>query len=213
MVSQLLDHVEALEARIAELEGQQKPPREGVKERKPPSKANRPARPKQERKKRAHGFARRREEPTHRVEHARASCPDCGIPLPGGRVRGRHQIISIPQVQARVTEHVALERTCPKCRQRWSPAPPGPLHHPLAYPLPSDRRQGQPQRLADHPGQAFYGPPFALGRPPQRVPQNRRRLRSGAPSPSGRTALARCFPAGEGTPSLVPADQWTHRCN
>ena len=71
--------------------------------------------------KRAHGFARRREEPTHRVEHARASCPDCGIPLPGGKVRGRRQIISIPQV--RVTEHVVLERTCPKCRQRWSPEP------------------------------------------------------------------------------------------
>ena len=37
LVSQLLDHVEALEARISELEGQQKPPTEGGKERKPPS--------------------------------------------------------------------------------------------------------------------------------------------------------------------------------
>ena len=36
LVSQLLDHVEALETRISELEGQQKPPGEGVKERKPP---------------------------------------------------------------------------------------------------------------------------------------------------------------------------------
>ena len=122
-IGHLFSHNQALEARIAELEGQQKAPTEGGKERKPPSwvKANRPARPKQERKKRAHGFARRREEPTHRVEHARASCPDCGIPLPGGRVRGRRQIISIPRV--RVTEHVVLERTCPKCRQRWSPEP------------------------------------------------------------------------------------------
>ena len=68
LVSQLLDHVEALEARISELEGRQKPPTEGGKERKPPSwvKANRPDRPKKERKQRAHGFARRREEPTHR---------------------------------------------------------------------------------------------------------------------------------------------------
>ena len=125
LVSQLLDHVEALEARIAELEGQQKAPTEGGKERKPPSwvKANRPDRPKQERKKRAHGFARRREDPTHRVEHARASYPDCGIPLPGGRVRGSRQVISIPRVRARVTEHVALERTCRKCGQRWSPEP------------------------------------------------------------------------------------------
>ena len=74
LVSQLLDYVEALEARISELEGQQKPPTEGGKEQKPPSwvKANQPDRPKKERKKRAHGFARRREDPTHRVEHATA---------------------------------------------------------------------------------------------------------------------------------------------
>ena len=123
--SQLLDHVEALEARISELEGRQKPPTEGGKERKPPSwaKANRPDRPKKERRNRAHGFARRREEPTHRVEQATASCPDCGTLLLGGRVRGSRQIISIPRARARVTEHVVLERTCRKCGQRWSPEP------------------------------------------------------------------------------------------
>ena len=105
------------------MEGRQKAPTEGGKERKPPSwaKANRPDRPKKERQNRARGFARRREEPTHWVEHATASCPDCGIPLPGGRVRRRRQIISIPR--ARVSEHVVLERTCRKCGQRWSPEP------------------------------------------------------------------------------------------
>ena len=125
LVGRLLDHVEALEARISELEGRQKPPTEEGKERKPPSwvKANRPDRPRKERQKRTHGFARRREEPTHRVEHATASCPDCGTMLRGGRVRRRRQIITIPQVRARVTEHVVLERTCRKCGQRWSPEP------------------------------------------------------------------------------------------
>ena len=125
LVGQLLDHVEVLEARISELEGRQKPPTEEGKERKPPSwvKANRPDRPRKERQKRAHGFARRREEPTHRVEHATASCPDCGTLLRGGRVRRRRQIITIPQVRARVSEHVVLERTCRKCGQRWSPEP------------------------------------------------------------------------------------------
>ena len=121
----MVDHVEVLEARISELEGRQKPPTEEGKERKPPSwvKANRPDRPRKERQKRAHGFARRREEPTHRVEHATASCPDCGTLLRGGRVRRRRQIITIPQVRARVSEHVVLERTCRKCGQRWSPEP------------------------------------------------------------------------------------------
>ena len=125
LTGRLISIIEAQEARIAELEGQQKPPDTGVKGRKPPTwvKADKPAHPKKERKKRAHGFARRREEPTHRAEHAMASCPECRTPLRGGRVRCRRQIISIPQVRARVTEHVVLERTCPKCGQQWVPEP------------------------------------------------------------------------------------------
>ena len=77
LIGELLSRIEALEARIAELEGQQKLPPDGPGERKPPSwvKANRPASPKKERKKRVRGFARRREEPTHRMEHAMATCP------------------------------------------------------------------------------------------------------------------------------------------
>ncbi len=90
IIGQRIGLIEAQEARIAELEGQQKPPTGGVKQRKPPSwvKANRPVRPKKERKERTHGFARRPEEPTHRVEHATVGYPDCGIPLQGRRVRG-----------------------------------------------------------------------------------------------------------------------------
>ena len=76
-------------------------------------KANRPDRPRKERKKRTHGFARLREEPTHRVEHATASCPDCQVPLLDGRVCGSRQVITLPRVRARVTEHLVLERACP----------------------------------------------------------------------------------------------------
>ena len=125
LVGRLFGHIQVLEARIAELEGQQKPPPDAGKERKPPSwvKANRPARSKGERRKRPQGFARRRDEPTHRVEHATASCPDCQVPLIGGRVCGSRQVITLPRVRARVTEHVVLERACPKCRKRWTPEP------------------------------------------------------------------------------------------
>ena len=99
LTGRLISIIESQEARIAELEGQQKPPDTGLKGRKSPSwvKANKSAHPKKERKKRARGFARRREEPTHRAEHAMASCPECRTPLRGGRVRGRRQIISIPE--------------------------------------------------------------------------------------------------------------------
>ena len=125
LVGQLLSHIEALEARISELEGPRKPPTDGVKERKPPSwaKANRPAGPKKERKKRSHGFARRREEPTHWVEYATANCPECPAPLSGGRVCGSRQVVTLPRVRARVTEHVVLERTCQKCQKHWAPEP------------------------------------------------------------------------------------------
>ena len=58
LTGRLISIIEAQEARIAELEGQQKPPDTGVKGRKPPTwvKADKPAHPKKERKKRAHGF-------------------------------------------------------------------------------------------------------------------------------------------------------------
>ena len=86
LTGQLISIIEAQGARIAELEGQRKPPDTGLKGHKPPRwvKANKPAHPKRERQKRAHGFARRREEPTHRAEHAMTSCPEFRTPL-GGR--------------------------------------------------------------------------------------------------------------------------------
>ena len=57
------------------------------------------------------------------MEHAAASCPGCAIPLAGGKVLERRQVISIPRVRARVTEHLVLERTCRKCKKRWTSAP------------------------------------------------------------------------------------------
>ena len=141
VVGQLLSYIGTLEARIAELEGQAKPPTDGLKpglkQGTPPAwvKANRPARAKKERRKRTHGFARRREEPTHKVEHVTASCPDCQAPLQGGMVRRRRQVISLPRVRARVTEHVVLDGACgagtglPQVPQEVGPKPGLERHH------------------------------------------------------------------------------------
>ena len=102
-----------------------------MKERKAPgwAKANRPTQPEKERKKRTHGFARLRDEPTHWVEHATASCPDCQVPLMGGRVCGSRQVITLPRVRARVTEHVVLERTCPPVPEAVDPGAGLERHH------------------------------------------------------------------------------------
>jgi len=32
-------------------------------------------------------------------------------------------VITLPRLRVRVTEHVVLERTCPKCQKRWAPKP------------------------------------------------------------------------------------------
>ena len=91
ITGQLLSHIKALEARVAELEGQQKPPTDAGKERKPSwVKANRPTRPKKERKKRTHGFARRREEPIGigpPTDLLTWLCPEAGGAHPPGGAR------------------------------------------------------------------------------------------------------------------------------
>ena len=76
------------------------------------------------RKQRAHGFARRRMEPTRRVVHAPESCPECGTGLSGGWVHGTREVIEVPLVPAEVVEHVMVARMCRLCRKSRLPKDP-----------------------------------------------------------------------------------------
>ena len=76
------------------------------------------------RKQRAHGFARRRMEPTRRVIHAADSCPECGTGLAGGWVHRTREVIELPLAPAEVIEQVFMARTCALCRQRRLPRDP-----------------------------------------------------------------------------------------
>ena len=76
------------------------------------------------RKRRLHGFARRRMEPTQRVIHAPESCPECGTGLSGGWVQRTREVIELPVVAAEVIEHVFVARICPLCRKRRLPQEP-----------------------------------------------------------------------------------------
>ena len=80
-----------------------------------------PAQPKRPRKRRPHGFARRRMTPTRRVERVVECCPDCGTQLSGGWTQRTREVIELPQVPAEVTEHVDIARNCPACRRRCLP--------------------------------------------------------------------------------------------
>ena len=73
------------------------------------------------RKQRAHGFARRRMEPTRRVIHAAESCPECGTGLTGGWVHRTREVIELPLPPAEVVEQVFMARMCALCGQRWLP--------------------------------------------------------------------------------------------
>jgi transposase len=121
---QLIAQVQFLQERVKHLEAELDSSRGGGSKSNPPSfvKANRPARSKnKKRKKRAHGFARCKEKPTHYVEHAYKQCPECLLDLRGRRVVKTRQVIELPPVQVQVIEHTLVERTCPKCRKHWRP--------------------------------------------------------------------------------------------
>ena len=110
-----------LERRIAQLEDKAKPGGpSGMPGLKPRSSPKSPA-PQQSRKPRPHGFSRRRMAPTHRMEHAVESCPDCGTPLSGGWTHRTREVIDLPRVPAQVTEHVFIARVCPRCRRNCLP--------------------------------------------------------------------------------------------
>ena len=80
---------------------------------------------KKPRRKRTHGFARRRmEEPTAQVTHAPEFCPEWHTTLSGGWVQRTREVIELPAAPAEVTEHVFIARTCPLCRKRRLPQDP-----------------------------------------------------------------------------------------
>ena len=123
--SQLIARLQTLEEQVKQLKAELESLRGGGSQSNPPSfvKANRPARnKKKKRKKRDHGFARRLDLVTARVEHSLEQCPECQITLTGRRVIKTRQLIELPPVQAQVVEHQLIERDCPQCQKRWQPA-------------------------------------------------------------------------------------------
>ncbi len=79
---------------------------------------------KKPRRKRPHGFARPRMEPTGQVVHAPEFCPECHTALSGGWAQRTREVIELPVSPAEVTEHVFIARTCPRCRKRRRPQAP-----------------------------------------------------------------------------------------
>lgn len=117
LIAALQATVARLERRVRDLESGDGPPR-GMPGHK---REQAHAQPRPLRRKRTENHARSRSEPTARVEHALAACPDCGTPLAGGSVKRTREVIEIVPMPATVTAHVYLERCCPACGKRWTP--------------------------------------------------------------------------------------------
>ncbi len=121
---QLIARLQTLEEQVKQLKAELESLRGGSPKSNPPSfvKANRPARSKiKKRKKRAHGFARKLDLVTARVEHCIEQCPDCQVDLTGRRVVKTRRVIELPPIEVQIVEHSLVERRCPQCRKRFKP--------------------------------------------------------------------------------------------
>ena len=112
VIAELRRRIDEMETRLST-----RRPSAGMPGNKPSAKPRQPE-TKGPRKRRLHGFARRRAEPTRRVIHAPESCPECGTGLSGGWVQRTREVIDIPIVPAEVVEHVFVARMCALCRKR-----------------------------------------------------------------------------------------------
>jgi hypothetical protein len=121
--TQLQATITTLEARIAELEARlaKGGPPKGMPGHKPQQVDTTRAKP--NRKRRPHGFARVRAlTPTSTVRHAVEACPSCGCPLVGGAVKRTREVLEVRPSPVQIIEHQYVERRCPQCGQRCTPA-------------------------------------------------------------------------------------------
>jgi transposase len=121
-MTRLTERVGVLLAALEEPDGEEPTPRPTTMPGLKPA-PRRPSPPPSPRKRRARGYGRRRMRPTRRQVHAVARCPHCPSVLGGGTVKRTREVIEIGPSPVTVTEHVYVERRCPRCGGRWQPGP------------------------------------------------------------------------------------------
>ncbi len=127
IIQSLLGRVQELEARVTQLEEENRRLRQGGGGMPLVVKPSRPRKEKQPRKPRLQAFVRRRETPDEVRYHAAECCPDCGRKLQGGWPHRRRQTIELV-LQKKVVEHVLVGRWCGVCRKRVLPTSANAFH-------------------------------------------------------------------------------------
>src|SRR6266508_4106780 len=117
MLEQALARIAKLEAELAQAQATRSSPTFFVK----PSTQKKEGKDKPARRKRAkeHNAARRRDTPTHTIQHTLEQCPACAYPLRHLTLTGQRQVIELPPPQpVEITEHQLFKGWCARCG-RW----------------------------------------------------------------------------------------------
>lgn len=123
-IAQLSERVGQLVARLDSPAGNDPAPHaSGMPGLKPVRRKSPPPAAPRTRRRRPRGYGRRRMRPTARQVHALSHCPHCATALRGGTIKRTREVIEIVSAPVAVTEHVYLERRCPRCGGCWLPGP------------------------------------------------------------------------------------------
>ncbi len=116
------DRIRNLEAALTELKSQvDQLKQQNLTEHRKQFKANKPQKQVKDKKKRDHGYSRVLDNPTDKVFHTLDLCNSCGGELGKPTVSYRRQIIELPKVKVKVTEHVVFKRWCSNCKTQVQP--------------------------------------------------------------------------------------------
>lgn len=124
LIYTLRDQIEALQTQITELKANKPTDADAPPKPSLPSwvKVNSKKKHTETRKKRSHGFSRKRSTPDKQVFHSFESCPDCGGEHLGKpAVAYTREVLEIPSVPIETIEHVICKRWCFSCKKRVCP--------------------------------------------------------------------------------------------
>lgn len=123
LLKQALTTIEGLKAEIAALKHESDPPQGPPVAKAKPTvpdfvKPNTPKRKQTPRKKRPHGFARKRQDPTQVILHFPEACSCCGRKLQGGWLHRVREVIELPVAPVQIIHHHVMARHCGVCDRR-----------------------------------------------------------------------------------------------